>query len=277
MDTLNPRQYGFRVGRSCRSQLIVHYDCILESLENGSNVDVVYIDLAKAFDTVDFMVMLQKLKDLGITGNLGRWIHSFLAHRTQTVIVNESRSEPAEVKSGVPQGSVLGPLLFLILIGDIDRGKAQAFLSSFTDDTRNGSHIPSIEDSEALKKKTLDSVYDWTARNNMKLNGDKFESFHYGHNKELKSQTYYKSNTGTIIQEKDHVRDLGGIMSNDGTFTKHIQSDIFYVNKQCTWIFRTFNTRDVPPSSSSGSPWCCANSTIAVSCSAPQTREISKY
>ena len=61
----NPSQHGFRVGRSCLSQLIAHYDCILESLENGSNVDVVYIDFAKAFDKVDFMMTLQKLKDLG--------------------------------------------------------------------------------------------------------------------------------------------------------------------------------------------------------------------
>ena len=242
----NPSQHGFRVGRSCLSQLIAHYDCILESLQNGSNVDVIYIDFAKAFDKVDFMVTLQKLKDLGITGNLGRWIHSFLTHRTQTVIVNESRSEPAEVKSGVPQGSVLGPLLFLILIGDIDRGVAQAFLSSFADDTRIGSHISSTQDSEALQE-DLDSVYDWTARNNMELNGDKFESLRYGHNEELKSQTCYKSNSGTIIQEKEHVRDLGVIMSNDGTFRKHIQSTILEANKQCTWILRTFNTREVLP------------------------------
>ena len=143
----NPSQHGFRVGRSWLSQLIAHYDCILESLENSSNVDIVYIDFAKAFDKVDFMVTFQKLKDPGITGNLGKWIHSFLTHHTQTFIVNESWSEPAEVKSGVPQGSVLGPLLFLILIGDIDRGVAQAFLSSFADDTRIGSHISSTEDS----------------------------------------------------------------------------------------------------------------------------------
>ena len=78
----NPSQHGFHVGRSCLSQLIAHYDCIQESLENGNNVDVVYIDFAKAFDKVDFMVTLQNLKDLDITWNLWRWIHSFLTHRT---------------------------------------------------------------------------------------------------------------------------------------------------------------------------------------------------
>ena len=74
-----------------------------------------------------------------------------------------------------------------------------------------------------------------------------FESLRHGHNEELKSQTYYKSTSGTTIQEKDHVRDLGVIMSNGGTFRKHIQSAILDANKQCTWIFRTFNTREVLP------------------------------
>ena len=135
-----------------------------------------------AFDKVDFKVTLQKLKDLGITENPRR-IYSFLIHRTQRVILNESHSEPPRVKSVVPQGSVLGPLLFLILIGDIDRGVAQALVSSFADDTRIGSHISSTEDYYYVAfQEDLVSVYDWTASNNMELNGDKFESLRYGHN-----------------------------------------------------------------------------------------------
>ena len=117
----NPGQHGFRYGRSCLSQLITHYDHILDLLEQGHNVDVVYIDFAKAFDKVDFMVTMHKLISLGISGKVGRWIYSFLTHRTQQVMVNKSFSKPIEVKSGVPQGSVLSPLIFLILIGDIDK------------------------------------------------------------------------------------------------------------------------------------------------------------
>ena len=118
----NSSQHGFRMGRSCLSQLIAHYDRILELLENGGNVDVIYIDFAKAFDKVDFGITLKKLSDLGIKGHIGTWIFNFLTKRTQIVLVNNGRSQLSEVLSGVPQGSVLGPLLFLILLGDIDKG-----------------------------------------------------------------------------------------------------------------------------------------------------------
>ena len=149
-ELFNPSQHGFRLGRSCLSQLIAHYDAILELLANGCNVDVVYIDFAKAFDKVDFMIILKKIHHLGVRGKIGKWIHSFLVNRSQSVLVNNARSKQMDVKSGVPQGSVLGPLLFLILIGDIDQEIARSFLSSFADDTRIGCQISSEEDCAAL-------------------------------------------------------------------------------------------------------------------------------
>ena len=132
----NPGQHGFRLGRSCLSQLIAHCDHITRLLESGQNVDVIYIDFAKAFDKVDYLVTKKKLKGMGISGKLGRWLHAFLTNRKQAVVVNGAKSMPADVKSGVPQGSVLGPLLFLVLIGDIDREVATSFVSRFADDTR---------------------------------------------------------------------------------------------------------------------------------------------
>ena len=83
----NPSQHGFCLGHSCLSQLIAHYDHILELLANGVHVDVVYIDFAKAFDKVDFVVTLKKLKGLGISGKVGKWIHSFLTNRSQVVLI----------------------------------------------------------------------------------------------------------------------------------------------------------------------------------------------
>ena len=132
----NPTQHGFRKGRSCLSQLITHYENIISNLEAGKNVDVIYLDFAKAFDKVDFLIILKKLNSMGIKGKIGTWIHSFLTNRTQRVLVNGESSKPSAVISGVPQGSVLGPLLFLVLIGDIDKNVSSAFISSFADDTR---------------------------------------------------------------------------------------------------------------------------------------------
>ena len=242
----NPTQHGFRFGRSCVSQLLSHYDQILDHLEAGGNVDVIYIDFAKAFDKVDFGITLQKLHSLGITGKVGTWIYSFLTNRKQTVLVNGSRSRPTDVKSGVPQGSVLGPLLFLILIGDIDRDLAKAFLSSFADDTRIGCHISSLEDSTTFQD-DLQAVYNWTAENNMELHGDKFECLRYGPNEDIKEATSYSSNTGNIINEKDMVRDLGVMMHKSGNFSQHIAHIVAAAKRQCGWILRTFNTRETAP------------------------------
>ena len=117
----SPSQHGFRAGRSCLGQLITHFDRITWLLEKGKNVNGIYLDFAKAFDTVDIGVILVKLKSLGISGRLVQWIREFLTNRTQVVLVHGVKSIPQPVLSGVPQGSVLGPLLFLVLIGDIDK------------------------------------------------------------------------------------------------------------------------------------------------------------
>ena len=105
-DLFNWSQHGFRIGRSCLSQLLQQYDTILSSLKSGDNVDVVYIDFTKAFDKVDFDILLEKNSKFGIGGKLGRWLHSFLTGRTQRVIVNGILSALSPVMSGVPQGSV---------------------------------------------------------------------------------------------------------------------------------------------------------------------------
>ena len=141
----NAGQHGFRAGRSCLSQLIAHFDKILTLLEEGLKGDVIYLDFAKAFDKVDHSILLNKLKSLGIDGKIWKWLHSFLAGRTQSVMVDGFLSDPTAVISGVPQGSVLGPILFLILIGDIDQDTASVFVSSFADDTRVGKGVNSVK------------------------------------------------------------------------------------------------------------------------------------
>ena len=132
----NMNQHGFRTGRSCLSQLLDHFDDVLTKLQSGDNVDVIYLDFAKAFDKVDFNLVIQKMKSLGIRGNIIKWIKEFLTNREQKVIVNGAKSNPKAVLSGVPQGSALGPLIFLIMIRDIDSNIRHANVRSFADDTR---------------------------------------------------------------------------------------------------------------------------------------------
>ena len=242
----NPTQHGFLFGRSCLSQLLNHYEAILHLMENGHDVDVIYLDFAKAFDKVDFAVTLRKIQHLGIQGKIGRWIYNFITGRSQTVLVNGARSTRATVKSGVPQGSVLGPLLFLILIGDIDQNVANAFLSSFADDTRVGNHVDN-EDEARLLQHDLNAVYQWTETNNMELNADKFEHLHYSPTGQKETEYHYKSSTGNHIEEQTTVKDLGVTMSNCGSFKKHIHNVVKNARSQAAWILRTFATRDKTP------------------------------
>ena len=154
---------------------------------------------------------------MGIHGKLHKWIESFLKDRQQTVVVNGIKSEPQQVISGVPQGSVLGPLIFLILIGDIDHEVLLSLLKSFADDTRALKGITTINDTNTLQL-DLEKVYKWVNENNMKLNEKKFEALRYGTNVAIHTNTNYHTPSGSIIKAKENLCDLGVIMSNDCTF-----------------------------------------------------------
>ena len=245
-DLFNNSQHGFRTGRSCLSQLLTHYDRIVEILESGSNVDTIYLDFAKAFDKVDHGILLKKLSLLGIRGKLLNWIESFLSSRTQMVLVNGFLSEPAPVLSGVPQGSVLGPLLFLILMGDIDENVAYSFLSSFADDTRLLREVNGVRDASSLQT-DLEAVYQWAEDNNALFNNKKFEALRYGINEILKLTTSYTAPDGTLIAEKDQLRDLGVTMSADSTFKQHINNICLSAKNMCSWILQTLKLRSPDP------------------------------
>ena len=241
----NPTRHGFRLGRSCLSQLIDHYDHITQLLEKGENIDVIYVDFTKAFVKVDFQDILRKIKQLEIFGKLGRWIYSFLSDRKQSVTVNGIKSCSVDVKSGVSQGSVLGPLLFLVLMGDIDHRVASAFLSSFADDTRVLKGITTHADVQVLQL-DLDAIYQW-AKDNMTFNSNKFECLRYGYNHELKENTSYLSSDRLPITVVDNVKDLGITMSSDGTFKNHINTAIHTANHICGWTLKTFYSRQRQP------------------------------
>ena len=218
---LNDNQHGFRRGRSCLSQLLNHYQNLLSLLEKNEAVDAIYLDFAKAFDRVDHGVLLKKLQALGIGNPLLKWIHSFLTERKQCVVVDGAESAFSEVVSGVPQGTVLGPLLFLLHVGDIDRNLVHSTTSSFADDTRITKAVNTDNDMVHLQA-DLSSIYQWTTENNMKLNGDKFQHMRYGKVKEPPSVYYTPS--GDDIRQFNEVSDLGVIMENTAKLDAHIRS-----------------------------------------------------
>lgn len=242
----NAGQHGFRAGRSCLSQLLDHYDRILVELEEGKNVDVIYTDFAKAFDKCDHGIIAHKLKEKGISGKIGRWIYNFLSNRKQVVAVNGELSARSVVKSSVPQGTVLAPLLFLILISDIDSQVEHCWVSSFADDTKVSLGIETIDDIERLQT-DLNTVFQWARENNMQFNEDKFQLMRYGENQEIKENTTYTTESAMQISRKIDVTDLGVIMSENMSFKVHNQAKAAAAKKLSGWILRTFKTREAGP------------------------------
>ena len=244
-DKMNPHQHGFRAGRSCLSQLLGHYEKILEVLEHNKNADVVYLDFRAAFDKVDHGILLHKLRQVGISGDLGVWLHAFLTNRVQTVAVDGALSTPRRVISGVPQGTVVGPLLFLIHILDINENVCYSNLSSFADDTRIMREVSSDEDIQLLQA-DLQSLYTWADQNNMTYNNTKFEHMSYRADTN-ETVPVYMANDGSPIETVNHVSDLGVLVDSNGNFTAHIHNVVKRARSQVGMILRTFKTREILP------------------------------
>ena len=244
-------QHGFLRHRSCLTQLLGHINIILENLLQGKDTDSIYLDYAKAFDKVGHEILLHKLQCYGITGKLLAWIKEFLRNRTQCVAINGTKSFKSEVKSGVPQGTVLGPLLFLIYINDINSCITESFVSSFADDTRIKKAIALTSDVKKLQN-DLNNTVTWSIENNMLLHEDKFEYMNHScgeanllKNLPFNSEFYeYTTPNGTIIATKDIIRDLGVLISSDLSWGPQITNITDGARKMCSWILSVFETRD---------------------------------
>ena len=159
---INPSQHGFTKGKSCLTNLLSFYNRVYEAADNGDSYDILYLDFSKAFDKVPHQRLLSKVRAHGIDGKVYDWIKAWLCDRQQRVVVNGTKSEWGQVISGVPQGSVLGPLLFLIYINDLD-SEISSDVSKFADDTKIGRLIRSESDVIALQA-DLDRMKEWTNR-----------------------------------------------------------------------------------------------------------------
>ena len=137
-------QHSFLKGKSCVTQLLEYLEDITESMDNGNDVDVIYLDFCKAFDKIPHRRLIKKLEIYGIKGKLLNWIRDFLSERQQRVFIKGSSSTWTDIASGVPQGSVLGTTLFLVYINDLPEA-IEGLVKIFADDTKVYRAIESTE------------------------------------------------------------------------------------------------------------------------------------
>merc|ERR1712082_84528 len=143
-------------------------------LQRGTRIDTVFLGFARAFDKVDHEILLQKIVKHKIKGKVACWLSEFLNNRKFKVLANKTMAEEVDVTSGVPQGTVLAAILFLIMISDIDEEVKDSIVRSFADDTRVSKEIRN-EGDQAKMQADLDVIYEWATNNKMKFNSDKFE------------------------------------------------------------------------------------------------------
>ena len=179
---------------------------------------------------------------MGIKGQLLQWIKEFLTNRQQQVRIGKHLSPKEWVRSGVPQGSVLGPLLFLIMMADIDEDIKNSQLSSYADDTRVW-RIVCNEAERMMLQGDLYTLYEWAERNNAKFNGEKFEGMSFPEGPE--SNRTYLTPDNLVIKNKKIIKDLGVYFSNNCQFSEHIKIYVKETQKIAAWNLRTFLSREL--------------------------------
>ncbi len=232
---LSECQHGFISGRSCSTQLLQCLEIWTEMLDNGLDLDAVYLDFAKAFDSVPHQRLLAKLSGLGLNKRLLKWSESFLTGRKQRVVVNGSSSSWADVLSGVPQGSVLGPLFFVIFINDMP-DVVHNFIALFADDAKVFSSVSSVSDHEQLQQ-DLVKLQGWADTWQLNFNAKKCKVMHLGRLNPKYSYKMGETELEAITQEKD----LGVIIDDELKFDIHIEGQVNKANRQLGLIRRSFD------------------------------------
>ena len=249
------QQFGFLSRRSTVLQLIRVLDIWSEIIDQGGSLDVIYMDFMKAFDKVPHRRLIYKVGKYGIKGKVLDWIKNFLSDRTQCVIINNISSKEGRVTSGIPQGSVLGPLLFVIYINDLpDCVDKFTLVFLFADDTKLFRQIKSSADVLILQS-DIERLCEWSNKWLLRFHPDKCVAMHIGNReylvtgrvftldgKILEQSVYSMNDQPLTITECE--KDLGVHIDRNLDFEKHIALATAKANKILAIIYKTFEYID---------------------------------
>ena len=236
---ISDKQWGFSRGKSTTTALLsFSHDC-LQTLDNKAEVCSVFFDISKAFDSVPHVLLLQKLSSINLNPYITRWVQSYLTHRTQCVVVNGTNSPALPVVSGVPQGSVLGPLLFLIYINDVTCVVSNGKLIIYADDIALYQIIHSPIDF-ILVQQNINSICAWVKQNSLLLNTLKccYLLFSRKPTPTLPSSPLLINNT--VLRLAKEFKYLGVTFSSDASWTPHINTICLKTRKLVGMLFRKF-------------------------------------
>ena len=235
--SISIHQFGFVPGHSSLQQLLIFVDILLQAKENKAVADVIHLDIRKAFDTVPHHKLLVKLQKFGISGNLLRWFQGYLANRSQCVSIDNTNSNFLPVTSGVPQGSILGPLLFAIYINDLPEHLQHSLTLMFADDTKCIKLIHNATDCALLQTDIYHAVQ-WSSSCDLDFNIAKFIHMSYWNN--LSNSSYHINHQSITLSSQ--CKDLGIIFTPTLNWSPHIDMIIARAYKILGLIRRTFHT-----------------------------------
>ena len=243
-NVLSKHQHGFRSGMSCLTQLLEYLSELENAMDDGDSIDTVYLDCSKAFDSVPHRHLLAKLQAAGIEGEVLRWTRSFLTGREQRVGIRGAFSGWRNVWSGVPQGSVMGPTLFLVYINDLLDG-LQSEGKLFADDAKIYRRIKGSEDRNRLQG-DIDKLHEWSNKWLLKFNEDKCKVMNFGSRNPKNSYTM----GGIELAHSEQERDLGVLITSNLKPSTQVARAASSANSMLGRIRSTFtclNEQTLPP------------------------------
>lgn len=232
---LSAEQHGFVKSRSTASNLALFTNYLFQNMDKQIQVDTVYTDFQKAFDKVDHKLLLDKLAFNGIRGNLLRWFASYITNRTQKVVVNGYVSELVTVTSGVPQGSILGPLLFLLYVNDISRCFAHSKFLMYADDLKVFKNIESEADCLMLQA-DLDRLTEYCNSNKLILSLPKCTFISFTKKKSIINYNYQLNSVR--LKRVTSIRDLGVTLDSKLHLDLHVDKIVNKAFKMYGFVVR---------------------------------------